>query len=174
MEVFVVGEIDGAEGFGARSLFCRWQVLHGDGWSVLEGLTEGQTQVDDPLQGPAALWCHPLDVHYRTTTLAGWPRLRVQVWHHDEFGRNEICGYGFCHLPTSPGLHRVEAMCWRPRGTFFEELSAFFLGGAPRLLSDSIVTSAQDRLLLNTVPTGTVRATLGVILKDHARHGLQT
>lgn len=76
-----------------------------------------------------------------------------------------------CHVPTSPGIHDIEIATWRPRGSFFEELTAFFLGGAPRLLNESIVTSSNDRRLLRTVSSGTVHLRLAVILKDHEKHG---
>ena len=45
----------------------------------------------------------------------------MEVWHHDAFGRSEIYGYGFCHVPTSPGMHKVEVVTWRPVGTVFQQ-----------------------------------------------------
>ena len=30
-------------------------------------------------------------------------------------------GYGFCHVPTSPGNHKIECVTWRPVGTFAEQ-----------------------------------------------------
>ena len=32
-------------------------------------------------------------------------------------------GYGFCHVPTSPGMHRLECVTWCPQGTAPEQLS---------------------------------------------------
>ena len=105
------------------------------------------------------------DIHYITKGIQGWPKLHFQVWHHDSFGRNEICkrraehappppppphlpsfpwafsrremrweepaltrpcargtdGYGFCHVPTAPGNHKLECVTWRPVGTFAEQ-----------------------------------------------------
>ena len=60
-----------------------------------------------------------------TRGLQGWPKLWVQVYHQDSFGRsgldmkillfyykcplrNELVGYGFTHLPSTPGLHKIE------------------------------------------------------------------
>ena len=89
-----------------RSLFCKWSLHSGGAWKVLQGLREGQTQVDNPSLGEIAYWCHPVDVHFATKGLQGWPKLHFQVYHQDSFGRNELIAYGFCHVPTSPGVHR--------------------------------------------------------------------
>lgn len=62
-----------------------------------------------------------VDVHYATKGIQGWPKIHLEVWHHDTFGRSEIYGYGFCHVPTSPGMHRVEVVTWRPVGTLFQQ-----------------------------------------------------
>ena len=36
--------------------------------------------------------CHAhLDIHLATKGLQGWPKLHVEVWHSDMFGRSELC-----------------------------------------------------------------------------------
>ena len=47
-EVHVIGELVGGSDFQSGNLFCKWGLSQGGGWRVLEGLTEGQTQVDHP------------------------------------------------------------------------------------------------------------------------------
>lgn len=37
----------------------------------------------------------------------GWPKILLEVWHCDQYGRQEIYGYGSVFLPTSPGEHEV-------------------------------------------------------------------
>ena len=102
-ELHVIGEVSGGSGFPSHNLYCKWSV-HAEGtWSILAGLKEGQTQVDNPENEDYAVWAHPIDLHFTTKGLKGWPKLHFEVWHQDGFGRNEIYGYGFCHIPTSPG-----------------------------------------------------------------------
>lgn len=55
-----------------------------------------------------------------------------------------------------------------------EELSTFFLGGAPQLINDAFVVSGQERNQLRTVTMGTVQVNIGVILKNHTQHGVHT
>jgi len=47
-ELHVLGQLFGATGFDRSHLFCKWAVITGDGWRLLEGVAEGQTQVDSP------------------------------------------------------------------------------------------------------------------------------
>ena len=32
-------------------------------------------------------------------------------------------GYGFCHVPTVPGMHRVECVTWKPTGSFKDQFT---------------------------------------------------
>lgn len=63
-ELHVVGEILGASGFDDRGLFCKWGVVSGRMWELLEGLDKGQTHVDFPSEGDLVVWSHPIDIHY--------------------------------------------------------------------------------------------------------------
>ncbi|KAE9412626.1 hypothetical protein Angca_002923, partial [Angiostrongylus cantonensis] len=79
----------------------------GGGWRVVEGAVDGQTQTDLPSVYEEAYFAHPIDLHLVTKTIQGWPRIELQVWHHDTFGRQELLGYGSIFVPSSPGEHQV-------------------------------------------------------------------
>lgn len=83
---------------------------------MLEGATEGQTQLDTPQIGAVSSWNHPLDVHWATRGLQGWPRLHLQVYHLDSYSRVNLIGYASVSIPTRPGIHFIEAPAWRPLG----------------------------------------------------------
>ena len=36
-------------------------------------------------------------------------------------------GYGFCHVPTVPGIHKVECVTWKPTGNFKDQFTCEFL-----------------------------------------------
>lgn len=61
-EVHIIGQILGAEGFRDRNVFCKWGIVAGSTWDLLEGTDQGQTQVDHPpvrnhlKSGLATLW----------------------------------------------------------------------------------------------------------------------
>ena len=50
-EVHLIGELVGGSGFPSGDLFCKWGLTVGSAWKVLEGMQEGQTQVDHPQVG---------------------------------------------------------------------------------------------------------------------------
>ncbi|XP_069677122.1 B9 domain-containing protein 2-like isoform X2 [Periplaneta americana] len=113
-EVHIIGQIIGASKFPNQSLFCKWGIHAGGGWKVISGLKEGQTHVDNPEYEVFSYWCHPIDIHFATKGIQGWPKLHLQVYHQDQFGRSEIYGYGFCHVPTASGNHILDCVTWRP------------------------------------------------------------
>ncbi|XP_064296151.1 B9 domain-containing protein 2 isoform X2 [Phalacrocorax carbo] len=173
-EVHIIGQIVGGSGFSQRRLFCKWGLHTGSAWKLLSGLESGQTQVDDPQAGDVAYWCHPIDVHFATKGLQGWPKLHLQVWHQDVFGCSEVLGYGFCHVPATPGCHTLDCVTWRPRGTWRERLRQRLIGGGPQLRNpEAVISSATDRFRLHTEASGTVHLQLGVLLRHFSRYGVE-
>ncbi|XP_065204869.1 B9 domain-containing protein 2 [Planococcus citri] len=173
-EVHIIGQISGASDFPSKSLFCKWSLHAGGGWKLVSGVKEGQTQIDDPAYGNISWWCHPIDVHYATKGPQGWPKIHVQVYYYDKYGRSQIYGYGFCHIPTTPGTHKIECYTWRPIGTVHEEFRRHFLGGGVQLRSLDLIYSGNDRYRLQTEAMGTVHLELGVILRNFAKYGVET
>ena len=109
----------------------------------------------------------------RLFLVPGWPRIHFQVWHQDQFGRNELYGYGFCHIPTSPGTHEVNCPTWRPVGSFMETVSQYFLGGGPQLKNTDLIYSGADRYRLRTEAMGQVHLRLGIILRNFDKFGIE-
>ncbi|KAM9047317.1 B9 domain-containing protein 2 [Balaenoptera ricei] len=172
-EVHVIGQIMGATGFSESSLFCKWGIHTGAAWKLLSGVREGQTQVDTPQIGDMAYWSHPIDLHFATKGLQGWPRLHLQVWSQDSFGRCQLAGYGFCHVPSSPGTHQLDCPTWRPLGSWREQLARAFVGGGPQLLHGDAIYSGADRYRLHTAAGGTVHLELGLLLRHFDRYGVE-
>lgn len=50
--------------------YCFGNCL-GPNWKIVEGLKEGQTQVDSPIDGENIYWSHPVDVHFATKGIQG-------------------------------------------------------------------------------------------------------
>jgi B9 domain-containing protein 2 len=169
----VIGELVGASEFPSGDLFCKWSVSHGSGWRVLEGAREGQTQTDHPQDGSFSKWSHPIDLHFGTKGLQGWPKLSFQVFHEDFFGRRELYGYGFVTVPTTPGIHDISCVTWRPVGSHRQQFSSFFLGGSPELTSDSLIHSCHDRQHLRTQAMGRVHLRLMIILRHLSQFGVE-
>ncbi|CAB3409858.1 unnamed protein product [Caenorhabditis bovis] len=171
-ELFISGQIEGASGFLDNQVSVRWHVSHGGGWRVIAGESEGQTQTDCPRTFEEAHFSHPIDLHLATSTIQGWPKLILQVWHLDNYGRQEIAGYGTMMLPTSSGAHRLECGCWRPKGNWRQEMMQKYIGGGMQLANLSILEDPTERAKIATVSTGTVYFELNVITKNFQRYGI--
>lgn len=172
-EVHIIGQLIGASGFPEKGLFCKWRLQHGNNWTVVAGLHEGQTQIDTPEYNETCYWCHPIDVHLATKGVQGWPQILVEVFHRDQFGRDELYGYGGTYIPTLPGHHHLILPCWRPAGSFREEFVQFFLGGGPALKDINVVYSGNDRSWLQTESMGKVTAELHIIHRNFQKYGVE-
>lgn len=108
--------------------------------------------------------------------MQGWgsPRISFQVFRLDWFGRRVLAGYGFVHIPLSPGRHIVEVNLWRPLGTPDQEVRSFLLGETPSLVSqDPLYESAwRDRCRLLTTSAGKVILELFVISRFLKEQGV--
>ena len=118
-------------------------------------------------------FAHPIDLHFACSSLKDWPKISVEVWSHDSFGRNILAGYGCCFVPTSPGMHHVDCVMWLPEGTFMDRVRSLFLGTSASLNHIDIVHSDVDRLELNTKTMGIVHLDLQVMLLDFKGRGTQ-
>eukprot|EP00658_Telonema_sp_P-2_P045125 TRINITY_DN3303_c0_g1_i5.p1 TRINITY_DN3303_c0_g1~~TRINITY_DN3303_c0_g1_i5.p1 ORF type:complete len:182 (+),score=25.39 TRINITY_DN3303_c0_g1_i5:175-720(+) len=172
-ELHIIGQLLGAKGFDG-GMYCRWGIDMGDAWRILEGYADGRTQIDHPGDGDMSYWEHPFDIHLATSSIAGWPRIHVQVWREDFFGRKELAGYGFGFIPTTVGEHKLEISCWKPTDASQNDaLKASLLGGGPVLLNENVIHQQEDRFRLYTETAGTVVVEAGVILKDFEQHGVE-
>lgn len=173
-EVHVIGEVVGGTGFD-DGVACKFVVQAGEKWKLLQGNTTGQTHVAyKSTVSKMDVWAHPIDVHYVAGRLDGWPRILLQVWKLDTFGRQELQGYGFCHIPSGAGSFDVEVPTWRPVGDTTQEMAAFFLGGVPQLKdTDLLFSKATDRKYLTTTGSGIVHIHVDIVLKHMEQHGVE-
>ena len=143
-ELHIVGEIVGASDYELPSLFCKFNFEVGGNFRLLQGITSGQTHCDMPPEGEAANLTHPIDVHYAVKGIDGWPRIRIEVYGVDQYGRIELAGYGCCFVPTTAGTHELRCATWRPCGTMREQ----FWSARPRarLECDALVDYSHSHL----------------------------
>lgn len=104
----------------------------------------------------------------------GGCHISVQCFQLDWLGRRVLSGYGFSHMPTTAGFHRLSISVWRPVGTAAQELEAFLLGEVPSLLSPDAIydTAWKDRCRLITTNAGTVFLDLFVVTRFFDQQGM--
>jgi len=178
-EVHFIGDIRKGEGFNGSSITCKWSVDWGQTWSLLAGAQKGQSQYSHASNSEENMsmfvWNHPVDLHFTTANMKGWPRIILQVWNLDNYGRTNLVGYGFSYLPMTAGMQVIEVKCWRPRGTMGEEIRSFFLGTSVHLARDSLIFDEawENRHRLVTVSTGTVSINIATIVRHFDHHAVE-
>jgi B9 domain-containing protein 2 len=80
-QMHVIGEIKGATGFDSSRIFCKFEIRSGENWSLLAGKDCGETyeEIRDDVDD-FAVWDHPIDLHFKTSAVRGWPKVYVEVW----------------------------------------------------------------------------------------------
>ena len=96
---------------------------------------------------------HPIELHLSCRSMRGWPKILLEVWGIDKHQRNKIEGYGTAFIPTTPGLHNIEVVCWRPKETFWDSIC----GTQPELQYPDLLISSQQRNNMKGVSAGRVR-----------------
>jgi B9 domain-containing protein 2 len=170
--VHFIGYLQGASDFSSLNLCCKYKIIAGDEWKLLEGENTGQTQVDFPADSFYSVWSQPIDIHYEAKTIKGWPKLIMEIYHYDDFGRLELFGYAFTHLPISAGRHSLSVSAWKIVGNLKDKCLSFFLGINPALKNDNILFEGSERSCLKTEKTGVVYLDIRVVLKDFSKNGI--
>ena len=174
-EVHFIGGFVGATDFSANNLFLKYEILSGGEWSLLDGTCEeGQTQLSlvNGYHDNLVIWNHPIDLYYTTKSLQGWPRLNVQVWNEDKFGRKVLCGYGTTKFPAQPGETLVECVIWRPQGCLSQKMYNFFLDVTSHVEHPDIVYSSKDRFDLSTSTVGSIYFNVDVVTRGFKNSGV--
>lgn len=140
-ELHIIGQVSSAKYFKQSHLFCKWNFyvgkknkiifiskidlsyiskffIIGNGWKIVSGSEEGQTQESCDFYTSNPIWDHPIDLHYTTQTLQNSPKLLLQVFCRDNYGRLIFLSYGVHNVPLSPGSYILNCHTWKPIGTF--------------------------------------------------------
>ena len=146
----------------------------GENWRLLSGVDKGETFYDcSEHYSGTSVFEHPLDLHYVSGSITGWPKLYAEVWGVDVHGRHSVNGYGCLTMPVHPGNYSLECNMWRPQGSYSDQVYTFFLGTSPEILYKNMVLSGNDRFGLQCISTGILHLRIGLTTKDFNLHGVK-
>ncbi|EZA61840.1 B9 domain-containing protein [Ooceraea biroi] len=173
-ELHIIGQISSARNFKQPRLLCKWNFYVCNGWKVVSGHEEGQTQESCDLYTNNPIWDHPVDLYYTTQTLQNSPKLLLQVFCRDNYGRILFLSYGVHNIPLSPGSHTLECHTWKPIGNWKDRLHDKFLGRTLQLKSPSVLINTVDRFEILTQSMGTVIVHLHILARNFDKFGFLT
>ncbi|KYM79603.1 B9 domain-containing protein 2 [Atta colombica] len=145
--------------------------LIGNGWKIISGYEEGQTQESCDFYTNNPVWDHPIDLHYTTQTIQNSPKLLLQVFGRDNYGRIIFLSYGVYNVPVSSGSYVLDCHTWKPIGTWKDRLYDKFLGNSLQLKSPSVLINTLDRFEILTQSMGTVIVQLYILTRNFDKFG---
>lgn len=195
-ELYVIGNIDNATDFFEPQLFIKWSIQCGTTWKIIEGVNEGQTPIDSCCFGEISNFSHPIDLHLACRGLQGWPKIHIEVYAVNALKKYWPVGFGFAHIPTHPGNHKISIPTWKiAPGTFIDSIRDKFHGGGFAISKSDLVFSGVERFVelcnffsfkihnqinkniyrykLFTKTSGTVNIELMLIFKNFAKYGVE-
>lgn len=120
-----------------------------------------------------AQWNTPLDFTYAFTSVDGWPQLLVTVMETDIHERQQLAGYGVLRLPVQPGMHTRIVPVSRPRGSWTQRMTSFFVGGRARYDHPLVLLSSDSRFGHETESVGTIELQISVALQGFDQPNLR-
>jgi B9 domain-containing protein 2 len=189
VEIFILGEVSHGEGFKAisrsRGILCeisalvdgsqesQWQPLSKQTVSMtcFAGANKFETTQETMSSGGQVVWNHPIDLHYATSSIAEWPRLRFRVLAVEAQGRSVPIAYGTAVVPSTPGEFKLQVQTWRLAGSFWQEMTGALPLGIPEIAALDTRASAL-RAGLSTVASGVIHIQGEVILRKFSTYGV--
>ncbi|XP_017152214.1 B9 domain-containing protein 2 [Drosophila miranda] len=173
-EVHIIGQILKAVDFDEPHLFCTWTLQSGSTWRLIQGEIHGQTHVSSNRLESCSDFAAPLDIHLSCVAVQGWPTLLVEVHAVNVLQQSWPVGYGFAHIPATPGAHRVEINTWKvaPNG-WWQSIRERFGGGGASLSKTDLLFSGVERYKLQTRSSGKVIADLHLIFRKFEENGVE-
>ncbi|XP_055384356.1 B9 domain-containing protein 2 [Condylostylus longicornis] len=173
-ELHIFGQILKAVNFEEPKLFCKWSIQAGSSWSFIEGENEGQTVTAIDRLEESTTFCQPLDLHLACRAIQGWPKIYVEVYAVNCMDYCWPVGFGFVHIPSSPGTHTVEINTWRiSPNNFWDKIKDKFYSGGFALSKSDLIHSGIERYKLQTRSSGKVIIDLSLIFRNFAKYGIE-
>ncbi|KAH8385747.1 hypothetical protein KR009_002648 [Drosophila setifemur] len=192
-EVHIIGKILKVVDFSEPHLYIKWGLQsgkfdgivslplaanrffsEGNAWRQVQGEVQGQSPVSSHRLQSFSDFALPLDIHLSAAAVQGWPRLLVEVFAVNVLQKSWPIGYGFAHIPSTPGAHRLEINTWKvaPDG-WWQHVRERFGGGGSALSKSDLLYSGEERYKLQTLSSGKVIVDLNLILRMFEVYGVE-
>jgi len=172
--VVVTGQIESGDIPRCENAYCKYSLVHGEDWAVLDGLESGTSQSTRKGHGPGArlVWNFPLEVTYRSYNAFGWPQVVLTVTEVDAFGRDVVVGYGRCHVPIAAGRYVRPVRLFRPvSASLLQQFINWLMGTPAEYVDPHFPAQGEGREVTRVVSTGVVDVQFNVMTKDMALFG---
>mmetsp|Transcript_6158 Transcript_6158/g.8962 ORF Transcript_6158/g.8962 Transcript_6158/m.8962 type:complete len:199 (+) Transcript_6158:111-707(+) len=168
----VNGEIK--EGYfpGGGKLAVNYEFIHGKQWIIKKvsgtgvNMELGSSQVAIRKAGydPLYTWNFPLSCTFGASDSYGWPKIVFTVTSPKGKGRDQIKGYGWCHVPLFPGRHQVKVHMFKPRSTSIIQ-SILGYRQPPELITKMTIAQEEGRAVMRMQTCGTIQVQFDILIE---------
>ena len=169
------GMIQNAQFFDGDAIYCRYDIVTGPDWKLLEGKTNGESQFACQSEGSNNyfVWNFPFEFAYKATNCSGWPQVVVSCFYPDFFGRVILKAYGVCYLPTNPGLHIRTLQMFSPVcSSVLVEFVGIFLGANAEIRNPpKVLSTGEGRENIRVKSEGSLKIKFNINLTNIKKFG---
>lgn len=99
--------------------------------------------------------------------------LIVSIYGVDSLGNHVARGYGWTHLPTTPGRHSIPVQLYTPlASSIINRITGWFIESRrPEFVNSRLAAGSEGRSLVTAEGGGQVHITMNVIFKDFRKFG---
>ncbi|CAG2235888.1 B9D1 [Mytilus edulis] len=154
---------------GFDDIYCRYCLHYGPDWLITSGLEDGITQMTKKSRDERQqfVWNFPLDVTFKSTNPHGWPQLIVHAYGIDFLGKSVVRGYGVCHVPITPGNHKLRLPMFVPESTsMLQKFRAWTFGTRPEYVDVKVLGQGEGREVTRVRSQGFITVSFNVVMKD--------
>eukprot|EP01041_Mallomonas_annulata_P002148 gene2148-4179_t len=167
--VVVSGQIEKADFGSLEDIYCRYSYFFGPDWMIKTGIQTGISQTSRKSTSnieDGIVWNFPIDVTFKSTNVFGWPRIALNVYGMDFFGRDVVRGYGSALIPPIAGMHEIDVETYVPMGSsMLNNLISWLMGNPPEFFDSTLVCKGEGREVTRVQSTGYVRLKINVVTK---------
>lgn len=150
------------------------KIFSGSLWKVIEGQSEGQTATDRSRFDNKSVFAHPIDVHFATRGIQGWPKLTVELLSVNSLKQFYPVGFGFTYVPAKPGFHKLKIATWRIAPlTALDSIKEKFFSGGFTIVKKDLILSGTERYKISTISSGVVEVELSLVFKHFRKYNIR-
>lgn len=168
------GMINDEDGINCKYDFINTQSA--EDWHIIEGNRAGISQHAYKSQhtNKRVVWNYPFELVYQSYNVSGWPQIVITLSSRDWFNRDNIMGYGTCHVPTQPGTHTRYVHLFKPlSSSFLNTFAGWWTGKSAEYYKPSeVVGQNQGRAVTRVESAGTLKIQFNVTMKDMDEFGI--
>ncbi len=154
----IQGMIESGHFFEGDAIYCKYDIVNGPDWKILNGMKSGQSQHACQGEGSSNffVWNLPFELSLSSTNPSGWPQVVISCFCPDFFGREVLKAYGLVRVPTTQGIHTRTVQMFSPvSSSIVVDAIGIFLGQKAEIINaPKVIATGEGREIMRAKSEG--------------------